>query len=183
MKRAGDGRGLDDKIGSIHMALSEKEKRVYQVLDELGISFTRHAHPPVFTVEEAEKHWTQVTGAHCKNLFLRNKKGNRHYLVILEASKAADLKSLNRLLGEDRLSFASEKRLMKFLGLETGAVSVFGLINDKENHVKVVIDKDLKKADIVNFHPNVNTATIGISVRDFEKFLAWCGNAVRYLPL
>jgi Ala-tRNA(Pro) deacylase len=164
------------------MALSENEKRVYDVLDELGISYIRHEHPPVYTVEEAEKQWTEIIGAHCKNLFLRNKKGNRHYLVILEASKVANLKSLNNLLGEDRLSFASENRLMKYLDLETGAVSAFGLINDKENHVKVVIDKDLKRAEAVNFHPNVNTATVGISFPDFEKFLAWCGNPIRYLP-
>lgn len=164
------------------MGLSEKEERVYVVLDELGISYTRHEHPPVFTVEEAEKHWTQITGAHCKNLFLRNKKGNRHYLVILEAAKVADLKSLNKLLGEDRLSFASEKRLMRYLDLETGAVSAYGLINDSENLVQVVIDEDLKKAEAVNFHPNVNTATVGISFSDFEKFLTWCGNTVRYLP-
>jgi Ala-tRNA(Pro) deacylase len=164
------------------MTVSDKEKAVYKVLNELEISYTRHGHPAVFTVEEAEKHWSHITGAHCKNLFLRNKKGNRHYLVILEASKVADLKSLNRLLGEDRLSFASENRLMKFLGLETGAVSVFGLINDRENHVQVVIDEDLKRADAVNFHPNVNTATVGISFSDFEKFLTWCGNTVRYLP-
>ena len=164
------------------MALSEKEKRVYDVLDELGISYIRHEHPPVYTVEEAEKQWTEIIGAHCKNLFLRNKKGNRHYLVILEASKVANLKSLNNLLGEDRLSFASENRLMKYLDLETGAVSAFGLINDKENHVKVVIDEDLKRAEAVNFHPNVNTATVGISFPDFEKFLAWCGNLIRYLP-
>ena len=164
------------------MGLSEKEERVYVVLDELGIPYTRHEHPPVFTVEEAEKHWTQITGAHCKNLFLRNKKGNRHYLVILEAAKVADLKSLNKLLGEDRLSFASEKRLMRYLGLETGAVSAFGLINDSENLVQVVIDEDLKKAEAVNFHPNVNTATVGISFPDFEKFISWSGNTARYLP-
>jgi len=164
------------------MAMLEKEAMVYKVLDELGISYTRHEHPPVYTVEEAEKHWTQITGAHCKNLFLRNKKGNRHYLVILEASKVADLKSLNKILGEDRLSFASAERLMKYLGLETGAVSAFGLINDTDNHVQVVVDQDLKKAVGVNFHPNVNTATVGVSFPDFEKFLAWCENPIRYLP-
>ncbi len=164
------------------MALSEKEERVYEVLDQLGISYNRHEHPPVYTVEEAEKQWTDIVGAHCKNLFLRNKKGNRHYLVILVASKAADLKSLNNLLGEDRLSFASEQRLMRYLGLETGAVSAFGLINDKENHVKVVIDDDLKKEEAVNFHPNVNTATVGLSFPDFEKFLKWSGNSIRFLP-
>jgi Ala-tRNA(Pro) deacylase len=165
------------------MPLSEKEKKVYDVLDEQGIAYTRHEHPPVFTVEEAEKHWTEIIGAHCKNLFLRNKKGNRHYLVILDASKAADLKSLNDLLGEDRLSFASEQRLMKYLSLEAGSVSVFGLINDKENHVRVVVDEDLKRAANVNFHPNVNTATIGISFLDFEKFLVRSGNSFRFLPV
>jgi Ala-tRNA(Pro) deacylase len=164
------------------MALSEKEEKVYAVLDELGISYSRHEHPPVYTVEEAEKHWTQIIGAHCKNLFLRNKKGNRHYLVILEAAKVADLRLLNKLLGEDRLSFASEKRLMKYLGLEAGAVSAFGLINDTENHVKVVIDEDLRKSKGVNFHPNVNTATVGISFSDFERFLTWSGNTIRFIP-
>jgi Ala-tRNA(Pro) deacylase len=164
------------------MALMAKEQHVYEILEQLGISYSRKEHPPVFTVEEAEKQWADIVGAHCKNLFLRNKKGNRHYLVILEASKVADLKSLNKLLGEDRLSFASENRLMKYLGLETGAVSAFGLINDAENQVKVVVDEDLKSAEAVNFHPNVNTATVGISFPDFEKFLKWSGNAVRYLP-
>lgn len=164
------------------MVKSNQEADVYQVLKKLDISFTRHEHPPVHTVEEAEKHWTSITGAHCKNLFLRNKKGNRHYLVILEASKIADLKSLTKRLGEDRLSFASEERLMIHLGLETGAVSAFGLINDKESHVQVIIDEDLKKAEAVNFHPNVNTATVGISFSDFEKYLAWVGNSIRYLP-
>jgi Ala-tRNA(Pro) deacylase len=164
------------------MAMHDKEAKVYAVLEGLAVPYTRYEHPPVYTVEEAEEHWTHITGAHCKNLFLRNKKGNRHYLVILEASKVADLKSLNKILGEDRLSFASAERLMKYLGLETGAVSVFGLINDTGHHVHVVIDEDLKKSVAVNFHPNVNSATIGISFPDFEKFLAWCRNPIRYLP-
>lgn len=164
------------------MTRSGKEAKVYEVLEELDIPFTRHEHPPVYTVEEAEKHWTEITGAHCKNLFLRNKKGNRHYLVILEASKAADLKALTKILGEDRLSFASAERLMRYLGLEAGAVSPFGLIQDKDKQVQVVIDEDLKKAEAVNFHPNVNTATIGLSFADFEIFLSWSKNPIRYLP-
>jgi len=159
------------------------EEKVCEVLDKLGISYVRHEHPPVFTVEQAEKHWGSITGAHCKNIFLRNKKGNRHYLVILESSKSADLKALTEQLGEDRLSFASAERLMRYLGLEAGAVSPFGLINDSEKEVQVVIDRDLKKVECVNFHPNVNTATVGIDFTDFEKFLAWCGNSVHYLSL
>ena len=165
------------------MMTTENEQKVYEALEKLDISFTRHKHPPVFTVEQAEQHWQDITGAHCKNLFLRNKKGNRHYLVIFESSKKVDLKALNNRLGEDRLSFASSERLMRYLGLETGAVSPFGLINDAQNEAQVIIDQDLRKAESVNFHPNVNTATIGISFADFEKFLSWCGNSVRYLQL
>ena len=160
---------------------TESKQKVYEVLERLGISYVRHEHPPVFTVDEAERHWGSITGAHCKNLFLRNKKGNRHYLIILEHSKNADLKALTKQLGEDRLSFASAERLMRYLGLEAGAVSPFGLINDSNKEVQVVVDRDLKTVQRVNFHPNVNTATVGIDFADFEKFLAWCGNSVRYL--
>ena len=92
-----------------------------------------------------------------------------------------DLKALTSRLGEDRLSFASPERMMRYLGLEPGAVSPFGLINDRENAVVVVIDQDLKEASHVNFHPNVNTATVGITFADFEKFLTHCGNPIRYL--
>jgi len=160
----------------------DSEQKVYEVLERLGISYIRHEHSPVFTVEEAEKHWENISGAHCKNLFLRNKKGNRHYLVILESSKQADIKALTKKLGEDRLSFASGERLVRYLGLETGAVSPFGLINDSKKEVQIVIDQDLKKEERINFHPNVNTATVGIDFRDFERFLAWCGNSIHYLP-
>jgi len=161
----------------------EKENKVYEVLKSLEIPFEVHFHPPVYTVEEAEEHWGDVKGTHCKNLFVRNKKGNRHYLVILESSKRADLKELNRQLGEDRLSFASPERMMRFLGLEPGAVSPFGLINDSGKEVQVVVDKDLKTADWVSFHPNVNTATLTLSFEDFERYLEWCGNFLRPLIL
>ncbi len=96
---------------------SEREKKVYEALERLGIAYSKLEHPAVFTVEQAEKHWGSITGAHCKNLFLRNKKGNRHYLAILQSSKSADLKALAKHLGEDRLSFASPERIMRYLGL------------------------------------------------------------------
>jgi Ala-tRNA(Pro) deacylase len=155
--------------------------RVYEVLNRLRITYVRHQHPPVFTVEQAEQHWKDINGAHCKNLFLRNKKGSRHYLVILEASKQADLKTLTKKLGEDRLSFASPERLKRLLSLEAGSVSPFGLINDSQKQVQVVMDSGLKEAEQVNFHPNVNTETVGIAFSDFEKFLAWTGHHVRYV--
>jgi len=159
----------------------EMENTVLEVLDSLQIPYEIHHHPPVYTVEQAEEHWEAVKGTHCKNLFVRNKKGNRHYLVILESRKRADLRELNNKLGEDRLSFASPERLKRYLGLEPGAVSPFGLINDTDKVVQVVLDKDLKEAEWVSFHPNVNTATVTISSLDFEKLLEWCGNPLRTL--
>lgn len=162
---------------------AENEQRVYDALNALGISFVRHDHPPVFTVDQAEKHWENIEGAHCKNLFLRNKKGNRHYLVILESKKKAEIRALEKQLGEDRLSFASGERLMRHLGLEPGAVSPFGLINDSRKEVQVIIDLGLKDAGRVNFHPNVNTVTVGLNFADFAKFLTWCGNKVRFLKI
>lgn len=161
--------------------MNELEHEVLAYLEAMGIAYVRHEHPPVATVAEAEKHWTALRGAHCKNLFLRNNKGNHHYLVVAEASRRVDLKALTRTLGEDRLSFGSAERLKRCLGLEAGSVSPFGLINDTGKEVRVVVDAGLRTADKVNFHPNVNTATLEISFGDFEKFLARCGNRLDYV--
>ncbi len=161
--------------------ITENEQKVYDLFDQLDIPYTRYEHPPVYTVEEAKKYWQDIEGAHSKNLFLRNNKGSRHYLVILEQSKQADIKDLSGKLAAGKLSFASERRLMENLGLETGAVSPFGLINDQKKAVSVAIDRDLKQNDSINFHPNVNTATINLSYSDFEKFLKHCGNEIIYI--
>ncbi len=161
--------------------ITDIEQKVYDTLDRLGISYTRYEHPPVYTVDEAKKYWQDIEGAHSKNLFLRNNKGNRHFLVVMEQSKNADLKQLSGRLAAGKLSFASERRLKEHLGLETGAVSPFGLVNDEKNAVTVALDSDLKRHKLVNFHPNVNTATISISYQDFEKFLKDCGNEVIYI--
>ena len=165
------------------MPSTEIERKVLDILDGLGIAYVRHEHPPVFTVEDVDKYWTGLRGTHCKNLFLRNKKGNRHYLVIAPTSRAVDLRGLNHTLHEDRLSFGSPERLMKSLGLEPGSVSPFGLINDTAKEVRVVVDADLRSSSFLGFHPNTNTATLDISFADFEKFLAQSGNDVRYLKL
>ncbi len=162
--------------------MTDAEQTVYAALDALGIAYTRHEHPPVFTVEEADQYWSGIDATHCKNLFLRNKKGTGHYLVVVERSKSADMKRLTTQLGEDRLSFASPERLATYLGLTAGAVSPFGIINDRNRAVMVVLDEDLRRASRVAFHPNVNTATVALSFADFERFLASQGNRVRYLP-
>jgi Ala-tRNA(Pro) deacylase len=159
------------------------EEKVYHVLDGLGIKYTVKQHPPVYTVEEVEQFWSDIPGTHCKNLFLRDQKGKKHYLVVMVHSKKVDMTSLAEQIGDGRMSFASERRLDKYLGLTAGAVSPFGLINDPQGQVRVVLDKDLKGADRVSFHPNVNTATVTISYSDFERFLASCKSPVSYLTI
>ena len=161
--------------------IDKEEEKLYELLDSLGIKYVRYEHKPVYTVEEAENLDIDIPGQHCKNLFLRNKKGNIHYLVLADSKKLIDLKALSKEIGSSGLSFASEERLKKYLGLKTGAVSPFGLINDVEKQVIVLIDKGLTDKDLVNFHPNVNTATIGLSYRDLEKFIKWHGNKYVYI--
>jgi len=153
----------------------ESEKKVLEVLERLKIAWKRYEHPAVFNIEQARLYWKETKGAHCKNLFLRNYSGRRHYLVIVEADKKTDMKKLTDRLGEDRLSFGSAERLQKYLGVSPGAVSPFGLINDARREVVVVIDEDLLTYSSLNFHPNVNTATLEISKDDFLKFLDWSG--------
>ena len=156
---------------------------VYRALDALGITYERFDHPAVFTAEDASKHWDPIPGIQCKNLFLRNKKGDRHYLVVLEISKRADLKDLVKLVGDDRLSFGSPERLMEQLGLTPGSVSPFGLINDATGSVRVLLDADLRGKDRLIFHPNINTASVVVSWADLEKFLATRSNTVRIVHL
>ena len=163
--------------------MTPEEAPVCAHLTGLGIAFTRHEHPPAATVEEAEPHWAGIDAMHCKNLFLRNQKGSRHYLVIIRHSKRADLRAIADQIGDGKLSFGSPERLSTHLGVAPGSVSPFGLIHDRTHHVCVVLDRDLKSADRVSFHPNINTVTLTISRSDFERFLAACGNPVRYVTV
>lgn len=159
------------------------ENTVYQVLNELGIDYQKYEHEPLYTCEQADPLYDKLEGAHCKNIFLRNKKGDKYYLVVLESHKHLDLKVLRKDLGESKLSLGSPERLMNVLGVEPGSVSPFTLINDKENQCEVLIDEGLQKHQTVHFHPNVNTATLALNRLDFDKFMAWSGNQYRYEDL
>jgi len=159
------------------------ESAVAARLAELGIPFVRHEHPAVATVEEAVAHWSDIDATHCKNLFLRNQKGNRHYLVVLLHAKRADLRAVADQIGDGKLSFASPERLKTHLGLTPGSVSPFGLINDPAHAVRVVLDRDLKTASRLSFHPNINTRTYVISSDDFMRFLAATGHTVQFVTV
>ena len=163
--------------------MEERERRVYEALDGLGIPHVRHEHPPAFTVAQAVEYWKGITGAHCKNLFVRNKPGKRHYLIVAGHLKPIDLLALSKTLDDSRLSFASDERMRCFLGLHPGEVSPFGLLYDEKHEVIVVLDEELTRAESVNFHPNVNTATLTVSTADFLKFLKWRGNRVVIIRL
>jgi len=159
------------------------EARVATRLAELAIAFERHEHPPVATVGEAEQYWTGIEATPCKNLFLRNQKGNRHYLVVLVHAKRADLRAVADQVGDGKLSFASPDRLMTHLGLTPGSVSPFGLINDTDRSVRVVLDRDLKSTTRVSFHPNINTRTYVIATGDFMRFLEASGNLIQFVSI
>ena len=154
---------------------------VEQYLQALGIPFVRHEHPPVATVAEAEAHWAGIDAVHARNLFLRNAKGTRHFLVVLEAARRADLADLAARFGERKLGFASPERLREYLGLAPGSVSPFGLINDRERRVTVAIDTAIRDAALVAFHPNVNTATLVVGGDDFRHFLDAVGHQVLWI--
>jgi Ala-tRNA(Pro) deacylase len=124
-----------------------------------------------------------MDATHCKNLFFRNHKGNKHYLVIFEHRQQLAIRDLELKLKQGKLSFASEKRLAKFLGVKPGSVSLFGLINDEKNQVFVFLDQNLLNSTFLSFHPNDNTASLKISQADFRKFLKWTGNDYEFLEL
>ena len=145
-------------------------ERLFQRLRKLGIEAPPVRHPPVFTVEEAKQFRGEIEGCHTKSLFLRNKKGEM-WLVSCAEDQAVDLKSLGQLLGAGRLSFGSADRLMKYLGLTPGAVSPFGVINDKGRAVQVVLDEKMLEREPLNFHPLDNSMTSSISRDGLIQFL------------
>ena len=139
-------------------------------LEALGIAAESFEHPAVYTVEEAKALRGELAGAHIKNLFLRNKKGVM-WLVTCQEDRQVDLKALGERLGAGRFSFGSAERLMSYLGVLPGAVTPFGVINDRLGKVSVALDSALPSQDRVNCHPLVNTMTTAISGGDLVRFL------------
>src|SRR5665647_3883978 len=156
---------------------------LYQLLEKLEIQFEYHEHPPLATIEDAKIHWKNYKSGRCKNIFFRNHKGDRHYLVVLEHLRQLNIRDLEKRLKQGKLTFASDVRLKKYLGVEPGSVSPFGLINDTEKHVHLFIDEKLKESERLAFHPNVNTASIVVSKSDFLKFLEYTGNSYEFIKL
>ena len=178
-----------------------KINKVHGFLEENGIDYQTHRHPPLPTIELALEYWKEIDSTHCKNLFFRNHKGNRHYLVVFECHKELGIHALEKSLKQGKLSFASQERMERCLGLLPGSVSPFGLINDmnlvqetadglqpcegvsaKElfengHRVKLFLDADLQAAERLSFHPCDNTASTVVTNEGFRRFLKiWGGD-------
>lgn len=151
--------------------MENQKQRIYDELKRLNIKYEAVEHEPVFTMEDMDRLGLPQKGTLCKNLFLRDSKGKRHFLVTCDEKKKVDLKSLARQLGTNGLSFASEDRLDKYLGLKQGSVTPFGLINDTGHAVEFFIDRDLTRCKSLGIHPLENTATVFLSYKDLDKFL------------
>lgn len=159
------------------------QAELYRLFERLAIQFEYHEHPPLATIEDARIHWKDYDSGRCKNIFFRNHKGDKHYLVILEHLRQLNIKDLEKRLKQGKLTFASDQRLKKYLGVEPGSVSPFGIINDTEKHVHLFIDEKLKEFDRLAFHPNINTVSLVISKSDFLKFLEYTGNTFEFIKL
>lgn len=156
---------------------------IYAFLEAHGIPYERLDHPPVFTVEEASRLVPPGPGASTKNLFLRDEKGRRHFLVTVAHDKQADLKRLAGVLGSTKLSLGSPERLAKYLGVQPGAVTILALINDPDRQVEVFIDQDLWQSAALRCHPLVNTATLIVPWEGLERFLAATGHSYRLIRI
>jgi len=148
-----------------------------------GITAARHEHAAVMTVEESEQLVPPLPGAKTKNLFLRDKKGARHFLVTVPAARTVDLNALGAVLGTGRLGFASFERLHKHLAITPGSVSLLALVNDVAGSVEFVIDRSLWDAEAVHAHPLTNTATVILAHADLEVFLRATGHAARVIDV
>ena len=156
---------------------------LYRLIEELKIDFDYYEHPAAPTVEEAVKYWKDVEATHCKNLFFRNHKGDKHYLVVLEHTRMMDIHSIERQLQQGKLSFASPQRMAKYLGVSPGSVTPLALYNDAERHVRLFLDDNLRNSRRISFHPCINTASLVMDYADFIRFIEYCGNAYEYVPL
>lgn len=162
----------------------EGPEAVYAMLDRFGIEYQRYDHEPVFTCDEADRAMPAGLGsAHTKNLFLRDHKGRRHWLLVTLCEKQVDLRAFGERVAGERVSFASAERLGKYLGVTPGSVTILGLMNDRERAVELLVDADVWAFDRWQAHPLVNTATLVIPRAGVERFLEETGHRPRVVEV
>lgn len=157
---------------------------ILSLLTTLGIPFTRHDHPAVFTCAESEKLEQKIPGAHTKQLLMKAKNKDICVLAIVMHDKRVDTKTLAKSFGAQSFSFASPELLMELLDVTPGSVTPFGLTHDTNHRIQVLVDIDAWNTGLFAFHPMVNTATLNIDKDGFEKFLKYTGHgySVRKIP-
>lgn len=156
---------------------------ILKILSENEIPFQHFTHPAVFTCEMASQHLQHLPGTGTKNLFLRNEKETKFFLVSVQESKRVDLKALSDLLDTGRLGFASAEHLREYLGVEAGSVTLLAVANDHQRKVAICIDKDLWQHEELQCHPLVNTETVVISPQGLEEFFALLGRSFTILEV
>lgn len=154
-----------------------KEERVYDLLERLGVPFERVDHDAVGTIEGCAEIEKLLDIEICKNLFLRNSKGDQYYLLMLPGGKHLVTKDLAKKIGSTRLSFGTPEKMEEYLDITPGSVSVLGLINDHENNIQLLVDNDIKKWEYFGCHPCINTSSLKIKTADlFSKILPAVGH-------
>ncbi|MGE4203418.1 MAG: prolyl-tRNA synthetase associated domain-containing protein [Vulcanimicrobiota bacterium] len=156
---------------------------LYHFLAAQGIDYRRHDHPPVYTCEEAERLVPAMEAARTKNVFVRDRPGKRHFLVVVGYDKRVDLKALAEVLDTSKLSLGSSERLLQHLGVEPGSVTILGLFNDREQKVELVLDQPIAAAASVRCHPLVNTSTLELEAEGLARFLAATGHQPRVIEV
>jgi Ala-tRNA(Pro) deacylase len=163
--------------------MPKTEAELFAFLADLGISVSTVRHPPLYTVADSQSLRGEISGGHTKNLFLKDKKDN-FFLVSVGEDAVVDLKQIHTIIGAaSRVSFGRPEMLMELLGVIPGAVTVFGLINDTQRRVKVVLDQDLMAHDVINAHPLINEATTSITSADLIRFVEPTGHDAAILKV
>ncbi len=163
--------------------MPKTEAELFAFLADLGISVSTVRHPPLYTVADSQSLRGEIPGGHTKNLFLKDKKDN-FFLVSVGEDAVVDLKQIHTIIGAaSRVSFSKPEMLMELLGVIPGAVTVFGLINDTQRRVKVVLDQDLMAHDVINAHPLINEATTSITSADLIRFVEATGHDAAILKV
>ena len=156
---------------------------IFEFLTTRGIEYVRHDHPPVFTCEEERQHVPESGAARTKNLFMRDRRGRRHLLLVTTCAKSVSIASFAEVAGADRLSFASPERLKTHLGVEPGSVTVLGLANDASHAVELFVDADVWNAPTIHAHPLRNDATLVLTHEAVVRFLEATGHRPQVVNL
>ena len=159
-----EGRPQDKRI--------DKEERVYDLLDQLNIDYQRIDHEEANTMEVCLEIEKSLKSTICKNLFLVNSNKSQYYLLMLKGNKKFKTKVISKQINSSRLSFGSDEKMLEYLDITPGSVSVLGLMNDHEHHVQLLMDKDLLQDEYLGCHPCINTSSLRIKMKDvFEKII------------